>query len=126
MEAERSFQPRPEEIRSVRHFVREVLDGAPVDSAEVALLASEVATNAVVHACTPFTVCVVSGPRAVRVGVLDEGPPLPDPLPRLSRTDLTPGGRGLLLVMAMADRWGVDARPRGKTVWFEVELGTRP
>ncbi len=30
------------------------------------------------------------------------------------------GGRGLRLVEALADRWGVESRPDGKVVWFEV------
>lgn len=31
-------------------------------------------------------------------------------------------GRGLYLVDALADRWGVDLRPRGKSVWFELKV----
>jgi anti-sigma regulatory factor (Ser/Thr protein kinase) len=43
-------------------------------------------------------------------------------LPRPSRTveALAGGGRGLLLVDAVTDAWGVDPLPGGgKTVWFE-------
>lgn len=32
------------------------------------------------------------------------------------------GGRGLLLVSALADKWGVDERDPGKTVWCELSL----
>jgi anti-anti-sigma factor len=31
-------------------------------------------------------------------------------------------GRGLLVVEALADRWGVEPDEAGKTVWFELEL----
>ncbi len=31
-------------------------------------------------------------------------------------------GRGLLLVEALADRWGSDLLPSGKRVWFELSL----
>ena len=30
------------------------------------------------------------------------------------------GGRGLLLVETIAERWGVDPLPSGKRVWFEL------
>ncbi|MGW2110564.1 ATP-binding protein, partial [Streptomyces sp. NPDC001948] len=35
--------------------------------------------------------------------------------------ELDEGGRGLVLVDAVTDKWGVEPRPdgRGKTVWFE-------
>ncbi|WP_328944921.1 hypothetical protein OG259_28955 [Streptomyces sp. NBC_00250] len=31
------------------------------------------------------------------------------------------GGRRLVLVEAVTDRWGVDERADGKTVWFECD-----
>ncbi|MGW2540189.1 ATP-binding protein [Kitasatospora sp. NPDC001574] len=31
-------------------------------------------------------------------------------------------GRGLLIVEALADRWGVDLTPEGKAVWAEFDL----
>lgn len=35
-------------------------------------------------------------------------------------------GRGMLLVTALADRWGTDPYPpSGKTVWCEIDLHTR-
>lgn len=54
----------------------------------------------------------------VRVEVSDPSPVLPRP----AGVNLTAeGGRGLLLVEAVTDRWGVEERPAGagKTVWFE-------
>ena len=32
-------------------------------------------------------------------------------------------GRGLLIVDELADRWGVDEAPPGKSVWFELDAG---
>jgi hypothetical protein len=32
----------------------------------------------------------------------------------------TVGGRGLLLVERLADRWGFEPNASGKVVWFEV------
>jgi hypothetical protein len=50
--------------------------------------------------------------------VSDANPLLPKPQPEASLEQT--GGRGLLLVGEVADRWGVAAHERGKTVWFEV------
>jgi hypothetical protein len=36
----------------------------------------------------------------------------------------SPTGRGLHIVEALADRWGVDKTAEGKTVWFEIDLET--
>jgi anti-sigma regulatory factor (Ser/Thr protein kinase) len=108
--------------RRARAFVgdRCTLGGVSTDSREVVvLLTSEVVTNVVTHACTPGTVRLTVGPAVVRVEVSD-GSATP---PRISGQDVeTFGGRGLLLVDLLADGWGVDERPPGKVVWFEVRL----
>ncbi|MEU1259190.1 ATP-binding protein [Streptomyces chartreusis] len=36
------------------------------------------------------------------------------------------GGRGLLLVQALATRWGVRPYPSGKMVWCELEIAPHP
>ncbi len=50
----------------------------------------------------------------LRVEVHDSGPGMPRIADRADE-----GGRGLLLVAAFADRWGVDGRNPGKAVWCE-------
>jgi hypothetical protein len=32
------------------------------------------------------------------------------------------GGRGMLLIQRLADRWGAEPLPTGKRVWFELSL----
>ena len=32
------------------------------------------------------------------------------------------GGRGLLIVEALATDWGADVHEHGKTVWFELDV----
>ncbi|MET9406732.1 ATP-binding protein [Streptomyces sp. NPDC002935] len=56
--------------------------------------------------------------NGVRVEVTDTCPR--PPLSTAVDGELTEGGRGLLIVDAVADRWGWHPLPgRGKTVWFE-------
>jgi anti-sigma regulatory factor (Ser/Thr protein kinase) len=87
----------------------------------VALLASEVVTNAVQHGPAGGEVCVRVERRAdhVRVAVHDA-----DPRPPVRRTPPSSSmrGRGVQLVDLLAASWGVDADDAGKTVWFEVPL----
>ncbi len=83
----------------------------------MALLVSEVATNALVHGAGEVRVAVSEGDGALRVEVADDGPGRP------VLQEFGPdaeGGRGMALVAALADAWGVQERPGGKTVWFEV------
>lgn len=91
----------------------------------VALLASELITNAVVHGPAEGVVDVRvtrDGDR-LRVGVGDQAAGLPvllDPSPSAV------SGRGVLLVERLAAAWGVEAAGAGKTVWFEVPLAATP
>jgi anti-sigma regulatory factor (Ser/Thr protein kinase) len=58
-------------------------------------------------------------PGGVRVEMTDTSPrpPLSTPV-----DGLTEGGRGLVIVDAVTDRWGWHPLPgRGKTVWFECD-----
>lgn len=88
------------------------------ETLEVAkLLVSELATNAVLYARTPFTLSASLDGRVVRVAVEDGDPHLPElrePWP----TDTS--GRGLLLVDRLANRWGSERTAGGKRVWFEL------
>jgi anti-sigma regulatory factor (Ser/Thr protein kinase) len=118
----RWFPAFPFAVPDARRYVTEALIGLPSDVCETAaLLVSELATNTVRHAGGPFEV-VVRHPAAgdvLWIGVTDAGPG--DPI--LSSPAVTEErGRGLQLVSALADRWGVRRR-RGseeKTVWFEL------
>lgn len=57
-------------------------------------------------------------PSGVRVAVKDSHPDLPV-LQQISDDE---HGRGLLLVDALSSSWGVDARPPGKSVWFQLDV----
>jgi anti-sigma regulatory factor (Ser/Thr protein kinase) len=113
----RGFRCRPEAVTAARGFVRDVLRGQTSDVLEAAeLMTSELATNCVRHAHTDFEVAIHSKGQ-IRVEVRDTGPGRPR---RLSPASREPSGRGLLIVEAMSDSWGVTSNAEGKTVWFTV------
>ncbi|WP_329028558.1 MULTISPECIES: ATP-binding protein [unclassified Streptomyces] len=92
----------------------------------VALLVAELAANAVLHGRVPgrdFELRLVhtSETGVVRVEVSDTHDARPDPL-LVSQPDAdADGGRGLLIVDAVATSWGVrDRVGPGKTVWAEA------
>ncbi|MGX1547646.1 ATP-binding protein [Streptomyces adustus] len=101
--------------------------GSPA-SDTVALVVAELAANAVLHGRVPgrdFELRLRCDRTAavVRVEVADTHPGRPQPgRPGAGPADAD-GGRGLLLVAAVATRWGVDGRSGpGKTVWAECGL----
>jgi serine/threonine-protein kinase RsbW len=87
----------------------------PSLSQDVALVTSELVSNATRVARDRILVKVVANGDEVTVAVTDDGPGVPHL--RHPEPD-EPTGRGLLLVDAVADRWGVEpVEPHGKVVW---------
>ena len=101
--------------RLLRSWRLDFLQGHDVD-----LLASELATNAILHAGGTITVVVRYLGPVLRVEVGDVSSLLP--VPRAA-TDHELGGRGLLIVDALARDWGVVHTEGGKRVWFEIDAG---
>jgi DNA-binding NarL/FixJ family response regulator len=120
LEAARAqLEPELQSAGRARKFVDETLRRWDCgDQLEVVtLLVSEVVTNAIVHAGTQVEVSVELRPAAVRIEVGDKEAGVPEP--RIAADEDT-SGRGMALVEALASAWGVDSRPGGKVVWFEV------
>ncbi|MEV8568151.1 ATP-binding protein [Streptomyces sp. NPDC051322] len=95
----------------------------PFDAAAhvVAELAANAATHGHVHGRGFRLTLSVHDNGSLRIAVTD---PRPERLPGLARPDTgdAESGRGLLLVDAYADRWGVDDGPAPcKTVWAELD-----
>lgn len=90
---------------------------------DAALIVSELAANAVLHADSRFSVSVEMGSSSLRVAVSDGSP-----IGGAERAAMVPRRmRGLGLVDALAVRWGVEATHDGKAVWAELPRGcTRP
>lgn len=87
---------------------------------DAVLLVSELVGNAVQHAGAHIFGLRIRRRRGwIRIEVRDPSRALPCLLPV---RELDTSGRGLGLVDTLADRWGVDLLPRGKSVWFEVRV----
>lgn len=113
------FGGSPGDVRAVRSFVGRAADDAGVDREAAKVAASELATNVVRHAGTPFTVTISVRPGHLRVE-LSDGSAIVPAVVQMVRDD-SDHGRGLRLLEALTERWGVDLQPGGKVVWFEME-----
>ena len=103
--------------RQARHLVRDLVAPERVDDAT--LLVSELVTNAVKYGPEEETIRLIVGQSEERTRFIVHDLGL-GPLPEMrGADDPAPGGHGLRLVDALADRWGVE---RGSTrVWFELD-----
>ena len=119
----RVYLPTPESVPAARHFVVDVLRtwGHEELSADAALIVSELATNALHHAGSPFRAVVDRRRGGLRIGVEDA---TRTPLERREATREDISGRGVVIVEALARRWGYSPLPGGKVVWAELSLAT--
>ncbi|WP_239145874.1 STAS domain-containing protein [Actinoplanes couchii] len=129
VEAALTAEPRPRmpsigetllPVRGSAHRARELATeacvrwSAPTLIGPAGVVADELVTNAVVHANTMIDLRLTRGRRYLIIGVRDGSaaePVLPEP------SEDPDAPRGLLLVDAMAARWGVLPAPDGKVVW---------
>ncbi|HEU4491494.1 MAG TPA: ATP-binding protein [Jiangellales bacterium] len=113
----------PADVAHARRAVRDVVRrwGLDLDPDVVALLVSELVTNALVHGRPPMEVRASRVGSGLRVEVLD-GAGERQPRRRSVRPSADdPRGRGLTIVSALATRWGTAASPGGKAVWLELD-----
>jgi two-component sensor histidine kinase len=85
-------------------------------SDDLALIVSELVTNAVRHGAPPFDLELRRDGSVVSGEICDCSPELPTTVDDPDEC----GGYGLLIVSAQA-RWGVERSNTGKRVWFEIE-----
>jgi anti-sigma regulatory factor (Ser/Thr protein kinase) len=113
-----SFEAKTASVARARLLVRSSHAEITSEMLErIELVVSEFASNAVVHAKTPFDVRLIIG-DPMRIEVTDGSSQ-----PPLVRKPVLPGldGRGLLIVAAVADRWDYELIEDGKVVWAEFE-----
>jgi anti-sigma regulatory factor (Ser/Thr protein kinase) len=104
---------------AARTFVADVLRQWQHDHYvdDALLIVSELAANAVVHARSDLDVELFLDDSGVRISVADNEPAPP----RLRRTaPLEAGGRGLVLISALASDWGSAPSGVGKVVWADL------
>ncbi|MEO8692447.1 MAG: MEDS domain-containing protein [Acidimicrobiales bacterium] len=112
----RTFVNSPQAPRDARRFVADVLQrwgkADLIDDASVVV--SELATNAVLHAQSDFSVGMTLCDGGVSVAVSDasHSPPV-----QYAASATAASGRGVALVAALSDEWGSALTPAGKTVW---------
>ncbi|UQA91739.1 SpoIIE family protein phosphatase [Streptomyces halobius] len=117
-------QADPAGAAEVRSALRRTLDqwraGEVAHNIEVA--ASELIANALTHTESGALVTVELLPgnlRRIRLEVEDRSSQWPR---RRSPGETATSGRGLLLVDALADRWGAEPRGSGKALWCEFTV----
>jgi anti-sigma regulatory factor (Ser/Thr protein kinase) len=92
-----------------------------------AQVVAELTANAVTHGRVPgrdFRLALLATDAALRIEVTDTRG---DRLPVVGRPTDAASGRGLVIVEALADRWGVTSGPvPRKTVWAEFGTASRP
>lgn len=91
---------------------------------DIRLVASELATNAMVHARTPFTVTLSASGGTVLLAVRDDSTSVPvKAVPQA----MDMSGRGLLLVEQLSREWGTNTDGDGsKSVWASFATRTGP
>lgn len=114
-----SFAADAISVSHARRFVRGRLESHNLRYLmdDIELVVSELATNAMVHAQTPFDVTLHAFERTVLLEVHDGSPSSPF---RVAGRALDTGGRGIAIVEELSRDWGVDAgTDGGKSVWAE-------
>lgn len=112
------LERQPAEAERARRAIADACRGLGRDTIATAqLLASELFTNALHHGAGNITMEVTRLPGELRVDVTDQSPQHPR-VKTVTLDDVR--GRGMMILEALAVRWGVDPLPgqAGKVVWF--------
>jgi len=101
------------------HHVRDA-GGSPEHSAVVALVTSELVTNAVMHAAGPIEIALDTNGDHTRVEVWDRSPERTAQPVRRDAISGEVGGWGLAMIARLSDSWGTSRTPESKCVWSEI------
>lgn len=102
-----------------RAFVKDALEswGHASLTSDATLVVSELISNAVIHAHSSASLTLLNLDDGIQIRVEDDEPTPPEI--RWINEEST-GGRGLHIVDALSDDWGVEASPPGKIVWLDI------
>lgn len=117
------FPAQRASVAAARQFVTDTLVTAGVTTVldDARLLVSELATNAVVHAHTDFSVSVHISAGRVYVEVRDGDPTEIDLTAEDNSPERAMSGQGLRIVGRLAGSCGARVEDHGKVVWFSVD-----
>lgn len=106
-------------LAMAREAVRAAANAQTVDTSIAELVVSELVSNAVRHGLAPVRLRVESDAPSeqLTITVIDAGRGRPV---RRSPEPMAAGGRGLLLVEAVSENWGVDRDDGATSVWAVV------
>jgi len=115
-EFDRVFIPTHVVVRDVRSFVRDVLRlwGEHQLFATAEVIVAELASNAVLHASSPFRVTLSRSSSEIKIAVRDASMVPPEHV--RGHADRN-GGRGISIVAALSDLWDTEPETDGKTIW---------
>lgn len=115
-----AFTADPAELAGVRRFAREAVTslGLAVDLDLFVVVVGELAANAVVHQDGAAEIAVTEVDGCVEVAVSDPDPGLPQLVNEAPWS--TEGHRGIQLVVALSQEWGVEPTEVGKRVWARI------
>jgi serine phosphatase RsbU (regulator of sigma subunit)/CHASE1-domain containing sensor protein/anti-sigma regulatory factor (Ser/Thr protein kinase) len=116
---ERRFDPSPAAVSSAREFSTGAAGVSGPARDDVALITSELVTNAALHGTGDVVVRVERGVGHVRIAVFDDAPQQPS---RQHPAPTSETGRGLGIVEMIASGWGVTEDGTGKWVWADVRV----
>ncbi|MER5358964.1 ATP-binding protein [Streptomyces sp. NPDC002785] len=120
------FRARRDSVPAARHHAESVLTdwrlGGLID--ETALIVSELSTNVINHAKGTGDYFELGLRRRHGTLVLEVSDSYQWRMPELRTPPLDDlSGRGLVIVDALAAKWGVRPRDPGKTVWVHLAIG---
>lgn len=123
MELRTALRNDPNEVERTRNLVGESMRrwGVADDGGVAALLVSELVTNALRYGAQPMRMVAKHTEAGLRIEVHDGRGGEPPRL-RPAQPDSTTG-RGMMIVDALAARWGWSEFAGDKQVWFELDLG---
>jgi anti-sigma regulatory factor (Ser/Thr protein kinase) len=114
------FIPSVASVAEVRRYVRRILEEHGLTAESVTgceLIADELATNAITHTGSFYSMVIEQSEASVRIGVRDDSRNLP--VLREITAD-SESGHGLRIVSETSSQWGAESLGLGKETWADV------